>query len=174
MMGMSSTEWSRHMQQELGVPMEPAEISDAVVARLAERYRRRLPLLPGAQQAVQRLAERWPLAIASSSNPPLIRLVLELAGMAAAFRVTVSSEEVPRGKPAPDVYLEAARRLDVGPEESAVVEDSTNGILAASSAGMRVIAAPRADFPPSAGALRLARAVLGTLDELMPELIESV
>jgi len=169
-MGMSSSEWSRHMQKELGVPMKPAEISAAVVEGLEAYYRRRVPLLPHAVETVRALAERWPLALASSANRPLIDLVLELTGMAGLFRATVSSEEAQRGKPEPDVYIEAARRLDVVPEGCAGVEDSTNGIRSARSAGMRVIAVPRPDFPPSAEALRLADAVLDSLRELEPVL----
>ena len=173
MMGMSSPEWSRYMHDELGVPMEPAEISGAVVERLERRYREHLPLLPGAREAVERSAARWPLAVASSSNRPLIDLVLDLAGLARFFRVTVSSEEVARGKPAPDVYLEAARRLDVDPDSCTAVEDSTNGILAAHAAGMRVIAVPRRDYPPDPEALACAAVVLDFLDQLTPEVIGS-
>jgi HAD superfamily hydrolase (TIGR01509 family) len=172
MMGMSSTEWSRYMHDALGVPMEPEEISAAVVEGLKTYYRRRVPLLPHAVETVRALAQRWPLALASSANRPLIDLVLALSGMAGLFRATVSSEEVPRGKPAPDVYLEAARRLEVAPEQCVAVEDSTNGIRSASAAGMRVVAVPRPDFPPSVEALRLADAVLASLAELEPALDE--
>jgi HAD superfamily hydrolase (TIGR01509 family) len=172
MMGMSSVEWSRYMRDVLGVPMEPDEISAAVVAKLERRYRERVPLLPHAVEAVRAAAERWPLAVASSANRPLIDLVLELAGPRSLFQATVSSEEVPRGKPAPDVYLEAARRLDVPPELCAAVEDSTNGVRAAKAAGMRVVAVPRPDFPPSEETLRTADAVLGSLAELAPALDE--
>ncbi len=165
-MGMSSTEWSRYMRDQLGVPMEPDEISAAVVERLKADYRRRVPLLPDAVETVRALAQRRPLAVASSANRPLIDLVLELTGMAGLFRATVSSEEVPHGKPAPDVYLEAARRLDVAAEHCVAVEDSTNGIRSASAAGMWVVAVPRPDFPPSAQALGIADAVLDSLAEL--------
>ena len=173
MMGMSSTEWSRFMRDEVGVAQEPEEISANVVERLERRYRERLPLLPHAREAVERLAERWPLAVASSSNRPLIDLVLQLAGLARSFRVTVSSEEVPRGKPAPDVYLEAAQGLGVDARACAAIEDSTNGILAAAAAGMRVIAIPRPDYPASAEALSRAAVVLDSLAELTPQVVES-
>jgi HAD superfamily hydrolase (TIGR01509 family) len=169
MMGMSSIEWSRHMHERLEVPMSPEEISDAVVERIMALYRERLPLLPGAIEAVRSLAERWPLAVASSSNRPVLDLVLELAGIAEAFAVTVSSEEVGRGKPAPDVYLEAARRLGVAPDHCAAIEDSANGIRAADAAGMIVIAVPNRDFPPDPDSLRLAAKVLPSLEELTPE-----
>src|SRR6185312_5849397 len=127
--------------------------------RLERHYREQLPLLPHAREAVERLAERWPLAVASSSNRPIIELVLELAGLERYFAVTVSSEEVPRGKPAPDVYLEAARGLGVDPRACAAIEDSTNGIRSAHAAGMRVIAVPRPDYPPAPDALALAAVV---------------
>jgi HAD superfamily hydrolase (TIGR01509 family) len=170
MMGMSSLEWSRYMHDALGVDLEPATISAAVVEKLEQLYRRELPLLPGAREAVRALATRWPLGLASSSNREIIDLVLELAGLADAFTATVSSEEVPRGKPAPDVYLEAARRLEVAPGDCAAVEDSTNGLRAAAAAGMTVIALPNAAFPPAEDALGLATAVIGSLDELRPSL----
>jgi len=172
MQGMSSPEWSRYMAHELGVPMPPGAISDEVVARVAARYRADLPLLPGAAAAVRRLAGRWPLALASSANRPLIDLVLERAGLAAAFSVTVSSEEVARGKPAPDVYLEAAARLGAEPGRCAAVEDSANGIRSALAAGMRVVAVPNPGYPPPAEVLDAADLVLPALDELTVETLE--
>jgi HAD superfamily hydrolase (TIGR01509 family) len=167
MMGMSAPEWSRYVHEELGVDLQPAAISTAVVERLDRLYRERLPLLPGAREAVIAAAERWPLGLASSSNREIIDLVLELAELGACFDVTVSSEEVARGKPAPDVYLEAASRLGVPPTECAAVEDSTNGLRSAAAAGMTVVAIPNEEFPPAADALRLATVVIRSLDELV-------
>jgi HAD superfamily hydrolase (TIGR01509 family) len=135
-------------------------------------YRERLPLLPGARKAVERLADRGPLGLATSSNRPILELVLELAGLTEYFQVTVSSEEVGRGKPAPDVYLEAARRLGVAPELCAAIEDSHNGIRSAHAAGMRVIAIPNREFPPDEESLGLADVVLDSLEELSPELVD--
>ena len=174
MMGMSSSEWSRYMHDVLGVPDSPEEISAEVVRRLESLYRERLPLVPGALEAVRRIGERWPLTIASSSNRPLIDLFLELTGTGDSFRATVSSEEVARGKPAPDVYLEAARRLGVTPASSAAIEDSENGIRSAAAAGMRVIAIPNRAFPPSDEARSLANVILSALDELTPEVVEEL
>jgi HAD superfamily hydrolase (TIGR01509 family) len=171
MMGMSSSEWSRYMHDVIGVPDTPEEISAAVVRRLEHLYRERLPLLQGAVAAVQRIAARWPLAIASSSNRPLIDLFLELSGLAPYFVVTVSSEEVPRGKPAPDVYLEAARRLERDPTRCGAIEDSENGIRSAAGAGMRVIAIPNRAFPPSPETLAAADVVIASVAELEPDLI---
>ena len=172
MMGMSSPEWSRYMHEEIGLADPPEEISAEVVRRLERLYRERLPMIPGAREAVERLAERWPLALASSSNRELIDLALELMGIAHLFKATVSSEEVGRGKPAPDVYLEAARRLDVEANRAAAIEDSHNGIRAAKAAGMRVIAIPNQHFPPGEEALAQADVVLDSLAGLTAEAVE--
>lgn len=166
MMGMSSLEWSRYMHDELRVDMAPAEISTGVVERLERLYRERLPLYPGAVETVAAVAERHRLGLASSANREIIDLVLELAGLRQFFGATASSEEVPRGKPAPDVYLEAARRLRVSPERCAAVEDSANGIRSAAAAGMKVVAIPNREFPPDDEALGLTAGVLGSLFEL--------
>ena len=172
MMGMSSLEWSRYMHDVIGLEDPPEEISAEVVRRLEEIYRRELPLIDGAVEAVERLAARWPLGLASSSNRELIDLVLELSGLAQYFCVTVSSEEVAHGKPAPDVYLETARRLGVAPEGCAAIEDSENGIKSAKGAGMRVLAIPNPQFPPAEDALALADDVLDSIRELTPERVE--
>jgi HAD superfamily hydrolase (TIGR01509 family) len=166
MMGMSSVEWSNYMHEQLHVDLAPAEISAAVVEKLEQLYRRELPLLPGAREVVRAVGGRCPLGLASSSNREIIDLVLDLAGIADAFAATVSSEEVARGKPAPDVYLEAARRLDVAAAECAAVEDSTNGLRSATAAGMYVIAIPNPHFPPAEDALQAAAAVVASLEEL--------
>jgi HAD superfamily hydrolase (TIGR01509 family) len=171
MMGMSSPEWSAYMHDEIGLEESPEEINDEVVRRMLVRYRESLPLLDGAVDAVHRLAPAFTLAVASSSNRPLIEAVLETAGIADLFAVTVSSEEVARGKPAPDVYLEAARRLGVEPARSAAIEDSSNGIRSAHTAGMRVLALPNAHYPPAPDALALADVVLTSPAELTPELV---
>jgi HAD superfamily hydrolase (TIGR01509 family) len=172
MMGMSSLEWSRYMHDEIGLPDSPEEISAEVVRRLEVLYREQLPAMPGAREAVERLAAHWPLALASSSNRELIVLALELLGVADRFHATVSSEEVARGKPAPDVYLEAARRLSVDPARAAAVEDSHNGIRAAKAAGMRAIAIPNRRFPPGDDALAEADLVLEALAGLTAEAVE--
>ena len=171
MMGMSSVEWSRYLADELGVPGSPQEINAEIVRRMLVRYGDAPPLIDGAVEAVRMAAARWPLAIASSSNPELIEVVLRAAGLRELFPVTVSSQEVARGKPAPDVYLEAANRLAVEPARCVAVEDSHNGIRSAKAAGMRVVAVPNPHFPPDEDALALADAVVRTVAELTPELL---
>ena len=174
MMGMSSAEWSRYLHEDAGVPDSPEEINAEVVRRMLDAYRDELPLIDGAVEAVRRLEARWPLGLASSSNRPLIDTVLELAGLTGSFRVTVSSEEVGRGKPAPDVYLEAARRLGVPAEACAAVEDSHAGIASARAAGMRVVAIPNPSYPPGAKALAEADGELDSIAELTVEVIDTL
>jgi HAD superfamily hydrolase (TIGR01509 family) len=174
MQGMSSPEWSAYLRDELGVDLPPEQIVELVVENLSARYDRGLPLVPGAVDAVRRLGRRWPLALASSANRVVIDKVLAVAGLQDAFRATVSSEEVPRGKPAPDVYLEAVRRLDEQPEACAAVEDSANGIRSAVAAGLHVVAVPNREFPPAAGVLDTADAVVATVQELTVELVDSL
>jgi HAD superfamily hydrolase (TIGR01509 family) len=172
MLGMSSPEWSRYMHDELGVPLSPREISNEVVGLLSDEYERELPLLPGADEAVRRIRGRWPLSLASSSNREIIDLVLRRTGWSELFSATVSSEEVERGKPAPDVYLEAAKRLRVSPEHCCAVEDSSVGFRAAQAAGMVVVAIPNRAYPPEEGALAAANLVLDSLQDLDPDAIE--
>jgi HAD superfamily hydrolase (TIGR01509 family) len=171
MMGMSSSEWSRYMHDVIGLPEPPDEINAEVVRRMQERYANDLPLVPGGVEAVRRLADSFLLGVASSSNRPLIDAVLAAAGLDDAFAATVSSEEVARGKPAPDVYLEAARRLGVAPTEAVAVEDSANGIRSAHAARMRVIAIPNRRYPPPEDALALADLVLDSPDDLTVDAI---
>jgi HAD superfamily hydrolase (TIGR01509 family) len=172
MMGMSSLEWSRYMHERVGLAEAPEEISTEVVSRLEDLYWQHLPLMEGAVQAVERMAKRFRLGLASSSNRPIIELVLELAAVADYFEVTVSSEEVEHGKPAPDVYLEALKRMNVAPSRAAAIEDSTNGLLSASAAGVLVVAVPNPAFPPRADALAAADLVIDSLSELTPELVD--
>jgi HAD superfamily hydrolase (TIGR01509 family) len=174
MQGMSTPEWSAYLVGSLGAAGTPDDVGRAVIAAMADRYRAEVPLLPGAVRAVTALAARWPLAVASSSPPGLIRAVLAAAGIADRFGAVVSSEEVPRGKPAPDVYLAAAGKLGADPAGCVAIEDSTNGLRAAAAAGMTVVAVPNPHFPPPPDALALAAVSVPTPTELTVELVESL
>jgi HAD superfamily hydrolase (TIGR01509 family) len=169
--GMSTQEWSRHLVDRVGVPGPPETVAAEVIRRVAERYWHELPLLPGAVDTVRALGARWPLAVASSSPPMLIRLVLVTADIAGCFRAVVSSEEVPRGKPAPDVYLAAAARLGVEPTGCVAIEDSANGLRSAAAAGMVVVAAPNLQFPPPPDALAVAAVTVPGVAAITAELI---
>jgi HAD superfamily hydrolase (TIGR01509 family) len=171
MQGMSSPEWSAYLKERAGLHLTTNQIVETVLEKLLEQYRERLPLLPGAVDAVRRMADRWPVGLASSSNREVIDRFLELASLVDAFAATVSSEEVPRGKPAPDVYLETARRLNVPASNCAAVEDSSNGIRSASSAAMCVLAVPNPHYPPGPDAIARSDLVLSRLDELTAETV---
>jgi HAD superfamily hydrolase (TIGR01509 family) len=174
MMGMSTAEWSAYMSADFGLRVAARQVAELVIAAMAAEYTAHLPLLPGAVDAVRDLSARWPLAVASSAPKSLIEAVLDVSGLRAAFAAAVSSEEVHRGKPAPDVYLEAAARLGIPPAACAAVEDSTNGLRSAAAAGLAVIAVPRPEYPPAAGALNQARLVLDSLTELTKDTIAAL
>jgi HAD superfamily hydrolase (TIGR01509 family) len=171
LMGMSTGEWARYLSTDLGVAAGADQVAADVVAQMAERYGRRVPLVPGADAVVRALARHWRLGLASSSPPRLIRVALAAAGLAGAFAVTVSTEDVPRGKPAPDVYLTVARRLGVEPAGCVAVEDSSNGVRSAAAAGMRVIAVPHERYPLDEDAGRRAALVVGQIRDVTPEAV---
>ncbi len=172
LMGMSTAEWAGYLSEELGVDRAPEVVATEVLDRMAERYGERPPLLEGAVAAVGRLAERWPLGLASSSPRRLIGLVLEVSGLAGQFGAVVSTEEVAHGKPAPDAYLEVAARLGADPRGCAAVEDSSNGVRSAAAAGMRVIAIPSQRYPLDDDAAARASTILDRLDELTAITVE--
>src|SRR3984957_20145466 len=174
LMGMSTAEWSAYMSEDFGLQMLPPRVAELVIAAMAAEYRAHLPLLPGAVGAVRELSARWRLAVASSAPKSLIEAVLDASGLRPAFDASVSSEEVTRGKPFPDVYLEATARLGVPPERCAAVEDSSNGLRSAAAAGLTVIAVPRPEYPPAPDALGQARVVLGSLTELTTAVVAAL
>jgi HAD superfamily hydrolase (TIGR01509 family) len=174
MMGMSTAEWSAYISADFGIGLTPQQVAEQVIAGMAAEYEKHLPLLPGAIDAVRSLSGEWPLAVASSSPRSLIETVLSTADLGSAFAAVVSSEEVPRGKPAPDVYLAAANRLCVPPKSCAAVEDSSNGLRSAAAAGFTVIAIPRPEYPPAPDALAQARLVLTSLTDLTPHTLASL
>ena len=173
LMGMSTAEWSAYISTDFGVGLTPQQVASQVIAAMATEYSKHLPLLPGAIDAVRSMSARWPLGVASSSPRSLIETVLATAGLLSSFAAFVSSEEVPRGKPAPDVYLAAAERLSVSPKACAAIEDSSNGLRSAAAAGFTVIAVPRPEYPPAPDALASARVVLSSLTDLTAHMITS-
>ncbi|WP_217921360.1 HAD family hydrolase [Miltoncostaea oceani] len=166
MMGLSTPEWTGYMHTELGVPRTPEQIAAMVVERLIARYRADPPVIDGVVEAVRALAARYPLGVASSSTRTLIDAVLDQTGLTECFTATVSSEEVARGKPSPDVYLRALELLGVAPADAVAVEDTGGGIRAAAAAGMHVIAIPNPHYPPASEALALADRVLDSIHDL--------
>ena len=171
MMGMSTGEWSRHLAVDVGVGLPPEQVAADVLGRMAERYREALPLIPGAVDAVRRIAAQFPVALASSSARILIDQVLDTAGLTGVFRVTRSTEEVARGKPAPDVYLSVVAELGFEPAECAAVEDSSNGLRAAADAGLAVVCVPHGVYPPAEDALARTDLVVTSVDDLTVEAI---
>lgn len=171
-MGMSTAEWSRYLSEDLlDGRRTPDEVAEDVISRMAARYADHLPLMPDAVASVRRLAASYTLGLASSSPRRLIDVVLDHMGVTDLFAATVSTEEVERGKPAPDGYLEAAARLGLDPGRCVAIEDSSNGLRAAHAAGMTVIAVPHPKYPPAADALAAVAYVADDLTQVTPELI---
>ncbi len=174
LMGMSTQEWAAYLGEDLGVGLPPQQVAATVIDRMAARYRQRVPLMDGAVAAVHRLAPRWPLAVASSAPPVLIETVLEAAGLRDRFSAVMSTEQVPRGKPAPDIYLAVAAALGFAPRECAAVEDSSNGLRSAAAAGLHVIAIPQPRYPPDPDALAAASLVLPGLSGLTVDAVSAL
>ncbi|HTT53370.1 MAG TPA: HAD family phosphatase [Streptosporangiaceae bacterium] len=174
LMGMSTGEWASYLSRGLGVQLPPDQVATVVTGRMAARYREHLPLLPGAVQAVERLSAHWPLGLASSAPLSLIDTVLNASALRPYFAAAMSTEQVPAGKPAPDIYLAVAARLGQPPAACAAVEDSANGLRSAAAAGCQVIAVPRPRYPPGDEALGLARVVLPSLTALTPPVVRDL
>ncbi|UJW34124.1 HAD family phosphatase [Saccharothrix sp. AJ9571] len=166
MQGMSTPEWARYLVEDLGVRLGADEVAKVVVDGMRQRYADGPPVIDGGPEAVRAVGERYPVAIASSSPPVLIQAFLEATDLRDLVRVALSSEQVDAGKPAPDVYLEAARQLGVDAANCAAVEDTTNGLKSAMAAGMRVFAVPNPHFPPDPAVLAQASAVLREISDL--------
>ena len=171
LMGMSTPEWARYLSEDLGVGLPPDRVAALVVDRMAASYQEHIPLLPGAVEAVRRIAARWPLGLASSAPAVLIETVLDASGLRSCFQVTTSTEQVARGKPAPDIYLAVTGQLGFPPQACAAVEDSTNGLRSAAAAGLQVIAVPHPRYPPEPAALRVSRLMLTGLDGLTAQAV---
>jgi HAD superfamily hydrolase (TIGR01509 family) len=174
MMGVSSDQWSAYMRDHLGLDLTAAQIRHEVISRMIELYRQSVPLIPGARRAIEVIGQRWRLGIASGSDRVLLDTVLNSSGLAAHFAATVSGEDVAEGKPSPQIYQEACRRLGARPGVCVAIEDSSSGILSALAAGMKVIAIPRRGFEPDAEVLGKATAVLSALTDLDPGVVAEV
>ncbi|SUA79146.1 Phosphorylated carbohydrates phosphatase TM_1254 [Nocardia otitidiscaviarum] len=175
LMGMSTAEWAEYLSTDLlDGRRTPEQVAGDVIDRMSDRYADHLPLMPHAVETVRGMGEHFTLGLASSSPRRLIDVALDHMGVTRLFRATVSTEEVSRGKPAPDGYLAAVARLGITPESGAAIEDSSNGLRSAHAAGLTVIAVPHPRYPPAADALGLAAYVADGLKELTPELVSSL
>ncbi len=175
MMGMSTPEWSTYLVESVGLSGTPDEAARRTIDAMADAYREgRIPLLHGAKDAVHRMAEIAPLAVASSSPRVLIEAGLDLLGVRDLIAVTVSTEEVARGKPHPDGFLAACDQLRVDPTATVAIEDSTNGLKSALAAGMKVVAVPPRFHPPAEDVLARAHAVIDHLDALTVDLVSGL
>jgi HAD superfamily hydrolase (TIGR01509 family) len=168
-MGANSRGWAHIMRERLGLDLPEPVIERTIVDAVVDRYRRDgAPRIDGAVEAVRRIGADRPVAVASSAHADVIAAALEATGLTDTFAVVVSSDEVAHGKPAPDVYVETARRMGLAPSVCLVVEDSLNGVRAARAAGMTVVLVPNRSVPPPEGTAELADLVLQRLADLDP------
>ncbi|HEX7587278.1 MAG TPA: HAD family phosphatase [Anaerolineae bacterium] len=173
-MGVSTLTWAKYMIRRLNLDQSPDQVISRMIGAMQALYARQIPYLPGAIEAVDCAARLGPTGLASGSHRSLIDIVIADAPLRGKFQAVVCADEVPAGKPAPDVYLQAARELGVQAENCVCLEDSANGILAGKSAGMQVIAVPDHRLPPSQEILRQADVVLASLNEFNIEVIHSL
>ena len=168
--GVNSREWAAILRDRLGTEMPEDEIQRAIVDAVVGRLRSDgPPSIDGAVGAVRALAGRYPSALASGAHPEVIAAVLDATGLADVFRAVISADEVERGKPQPDVFLEAARRLGVAPERCLVVEDSLFGVRDGRAAGMVAVLVPNPNAPDSETARAEADHVVERLDLVDPD-----
>jgi HAD superfamily hydrolase (TIGR01509 family) len=168
--GLTDVESFVALKSRHGLAGDPLDLASRWAERtivLLQRHARPLPGVPAVPVALR--AQGYRLALASSSRPPVMAATLDAIGARRLFEVVVSGAEVPRGKPAPDVFLEAARRLDVPPARCLVIEDSRHGVTAARAASMGCLAIPCAttrhqDFSHATARLGALSDVLGYLD----------
>ncbi len=167
LMGTGTATWADYISKKLDRRMSNEEVIEEVLSRMVRYYHTgEVSLMPGAQEALEHCSENFSVGLASGSPKLLINAALSGANWRHFFSETVSSDEVDHGKPAPDVYLEAMKRMSITPQESVIVEDSSGGILAGKAAGAKVIAVPNPDMMPTADALRQADAVIDSLISL--------
>jgi len=168
--GLNAADVARTMHEIFRPPWPLPEFQAMLREALVANYRASPELgpMPGAVELVRALSDRYPLAVASGSPLEGIAIALERLGIRDSFAVLISSEEVPRGKPAPDVFLAAAARLRVQPARCLVFEDSLAGARAARAAGMACFSVPSAEHDKVAA---LSTRVLRNLAEAIPLLV---
>jgi mannitol-1-/sugar-/sorbitol-6-/2-deoxyglucose-6-phosphatase len=173
-MGRSTRSWAEVMQKRLNLDMSLDDIIDDLRIRLLERYERHMPILPGAIEAVHLSASAYRVALASGSPTWVIQRVVQLTGLDKVFQAVIYGDDMVHGKPAPDIYLEAARRLDVLPRDSLGIEDSANGIRSLKAAGMVALAVPSPSFPLPDEIVKMVDLTLPSLEHFTLDLVRSI
>ncbi|MBI1276636.1 MAG: HAD-IA family hydrolase [Anaerolineaceae bacterium] len=171
-MGRNTVEWAQVMKDRLALNWSLDDIINDTISRVLAQYDAQLPLRAGAIGAVERMATRYKVALASGSPTAVIDHAMDKSGLGNLLQVRVYGDAVPNGKPAPDIYLETLRLLGVQPQNSAGIEDSSNGIRALHNAGMKIIAAPSEGFDLPSDVLALANHVVVHMDEITMEVVD--
>ena len=167
LMGKNTQAWIDYVYEKLGGKLSRDEVTNQTLDGMIRSYQTgHVRLMPGAQKAIEYCSSIATLGLASGSPKVLIDAALESNGWKGVFKEVLSSDEVPHGKPAPDVYLEVMKRLGMKPRECVVVEDSGSGILAGRASGAKVIAVPNKELMPPSEALANADKIIESLDDI--------
>lgn len=173
-MGVSTVEWIQYMVDRIGLTMPPDQVEETVIGHMVAMYEDGIPFRPHAVEKVQWMASLYPSCIASGSPRQLIDIVAQDRRIAPYLEFTLAADEVGRGKPHPDIYLETARRLGIEPQHCLCIEDSPFGILSGARAGMKVIGIPDPEMPLSAEQSQHAHLILRSLAHLTPEALDII
>lgn len=164
LMGVSTSFWIEYMSEKLQRKISSKVIEEGILNKMVSYYHAGdVTLMPGAQNALEFCYSRYKLGLASGSPRKLIEAALTGANWSRYFAEVLSSDEVAKGKPAPDVYLEVIRRLGIPASETVVVEDSGSGVLAGHTAGTKVVAVPDEHLKPSPDTVDKAHVVIDSL-----------
>jgi HAD superfamily hydrolase (TIGR01509 family) len=175
MLGRSTPDWSALMRERLRIThLSAADLAQEILGRVQDAFARDLPQRPGAAAALQALAQRYPMALASGSPRPLVESAMRITGFAPYFRSILCGDDVQHGKPHPEIYLRSLHKLGVEPEQAAGVEDAPNGLRALRAAGMWAVAAPCPEFPLDAASHALGHVHISTLEDLNVALLDAL
>ena len=173
-MGRSTIGWATVMRENLGLSESTDDIIAEMKARVIAQYEECMPTRTGALESVRHMQKHFRVGLASGSPTEIIKAVMQITGLDQVFEVMIYGDRVPRGKPAPDIYLEALQALDVSPAASLGIEDSANGLRSLKAAGMYAVAAPSPGFPLTDDVLELADAHITTLEHFTVDLVRQI
>ena len=173
-MGRSTVGWAQVMQEKLQLDESIDEIIAEMKARVIAHYEKRMPTRPGAIESVHHMKQHYRVGLASGSPTEIIKAVMRITGLDQVFEVMVYGDGIARGKPAPDIYLEAMAQLGVTAPVTVGIEDSANGLRSLKAAGILAVAAPSPDYPLPADILALGDAHISTLADFNIDLIRQI
>lgn len=166
-MGVSTQTWVDYIYNKINGDLAKDEVLNEIINRMKSYYiNGELELMSGANEALQFAKNNFKVGLASGSYKDLLYLAIKSNYWENIFNEILSSDDLDKGKPQPDIYIEIIKRLDVTPPETVVLEDSRDGIIAGVSAGANVIAVPSKEVPLAQNVLDTASFAINTLEDL--------